>query len=106
MLARIAGILGPLPHYMVARGRSMRDRFTSDGQLFEYVDDIPGNIKGRRVRVVLPKKSSLKQRMRIDDELFLTFLSSLLSIDPCQRPTAQEALDHPWMRTGVYSDGL
>ncbi len=35
--------------------------------------------------------------MVADNEGFTSFLGSLLSIDPRQRPTAEEALAHPWL---------
>jgi serine/threonine protein kinase len=31
------------------------------------------------------------------DKAFLDFLSYLLTPDPSQRPSAQEALAHPWL---------
>ena len=48
MLARVVGILGEIPHYMIAHGRAMRDHFTTDGQLFEYVDSAATSAKGKR----------------------------------------------------------
>ncbi len=34
-----------------------------------------------------------------EDTGFLDFLTTLLQIDPELRPTAQAALEHPWLRT-------
>merc|ERR1712217_214142 len=55
LLARISGIIGPLPREMMHCGR------------------------------FVPQCSSLRQRMRTDDEQFLDFLSGLLRIDPTKR---------------------
>lgn len=44
---------------------------------------------------------NLKALTQVDDPGFLAFLSSLLSIDPEQRPTAAEALDSPWLRQAL-----
>lgn len=37
------------------------------------------------------------------DEGFVQFIQYLLTIDPERRPTAIEALQHPWLQT-VYPD--
>ncbi len=34
----------------------------------------------------------------MDDPEFVDFLSALLTIDPVKRPTAAEALEHPFMK--------
>jgi serine/threonine protein kinase len=31
-------------------------------------------------------------------QLFLEFVSALLAVDPDQRPTAEQALKHPWLQ--------
>ena len=33
-----------------------------------------------------------------DDQQFIDFLRYLLKIDPNERPTAEEALNHPWFK--------
>jgi serine/threonine protein kinase len=48
--------------------------------------------------ILLPKRTSLRHRVPSGDEGFLDFLSYLLTPDPAQRPSAEEALAHPWLR--------
>lgn len=48
------------------------------------------------MNILVPKKTSLANRIRTDDALFLDFLTSLLRIDPYLRPSAKEALQHPF----------
>ncbi|KAA6369646.1 MAG: putative Dual specificity protein kinase pom1, partial [Streblomastix strix] len=43
-----------------------------------------------------PKTTTLQQRMHTDDLLFVDFVTRLLTVDPDRRPTAIEALQHPW----------
>ena len=35
-----------------------------------------------------------------DRALFVDFIQKLLTIDPGKRPTADEALEHPWILSG------
>ncbi|CAA9989720.1 serine/threonine protein kinase, putative [Plasmodium knowlesi strain H] len=56
--------------------------------------------------VCYPSDNLLKRNFQIEDTLFLDFLLSLLQIDPCKRPNANEALKHPWLKPNTYHDGL
>jgi len=113
LLARIMGILGPLPAHMMATGRFVPQYFTQDGRLFRESQSPPPSSAAtmpvdphRSLHLLVPKRTSLKQRMRTNDEVFLDFLSSLLQVDPALRPSATEALQHPFLSTGRYSDGF
>lgn len=94
---------------MLSAGRFVPQYFTQDGRLFREVDyqceERPAVLE-RRIRIYLPKPSSLRQRLRTNDEEFVDFLSYLLRVDPAERPTASEALQHPWLTVGRYPDGL
>ena len=46
---------------------------------------------------LIPEESSLEDHLQISDVGFLNFLRDLLEINPQRRPTAREALDHPWL---------
>ena len=50
-----------------------------------------------QLEYLIPKKTSLKHRLPIGDPEFVEFIRFLLTIDPDKRPTASEALNHPWM---------
>lgn len=113
LLARIMGIVGPFPVSMLSAGKYVPNYFTQDGRLFKELE-VPPEVAAemiqpelvRRIQLLLPKRSSLRQRMRVEDEAFEDFLEFLLRIDPAQRPSASEALQHPWLQEGRYSDGL
>ena len=55
-----------------------------------------------KVHILVTKKTTLKQRMACDDEQFVDFVRWLLEIDPMKRPTAKEALNHPWLSESKY----
>lgn len=62
--------------------------------------------KTDKVQILVPKKSGLSYRLRTTDLYFLDFVRCLLRVDPTKRPTAAEALQHPWLTTCSYPDGL
>lgn len=113
LLARVIGILGPFPAHMMATGKLVSRYFLDDGRLFREVETepearLPGteDVPERQALLYLPKRTSLRQRMRSDDNMFVDFLSCLLHLDPACRPTAAQALQHPWLSPGQYADGL
>merc|ERR1719188_986252 len=106
LLARILGIIGDFPYHLMTRGRYVPQYFTQDGQLYQDIDGPACPERGRRLHLLVPKKTSLRQRMRTESEEFLSFLSQLLQLDPAMRPTASEALEHPWLSKCEYPDGL
>ena len=61
---------------------------------------------------LIPEESSLEDHLQISDVGFLNFLRDLLEINPQRRPTAKEALDHPWLshsydsNSSRVSDGI
>lgn len=93
MLARIVGILGPFPEDLLARGRHAHKYFVGQGHVYE---------RERSGQVVLlqPKGSPLRHRLHTDDELFISFVGSLLRLHPDDRPTAEQALRHPFITQG------
>ncbi|KAF8389653.1 hypothetical protein HHK36_024172 [Tetracentron sinense] len=50
-----------------------------------------------RLEYLIPKKTSLRHRLPMGDQGFIDFVSHLLEINPKKRPTASEALKHPWL---------
>eukprot|EP00929_Paragymnodinium_shiwhaense_P088382 TRINITY_DN486_c0_g1_i1.p1 TRINITY_DN486_c0_g1~~TRINITY_DN486_c0_g1_i1.p1 ORF type:complete len:729 (-),score=246.05 TRINITY_DN486_c0_g1_i1:350-2536(-) len=106
LLARILGIVGEFPYHLMTRGRYVPQYFTQDGQLYQEVDGPACQERGRRLHLLVPKKTSLRQRMRTDCEEFLEFLEALLQLDPAKRPTAAEALNFPFLTKLKFLDGL
>ena len=94
MLSRISAIVGPFPDGLLARGRHAHKYFV-DGVVYE-------RDRSGLPYLLRPKQTSLRARCHTDDELFLSFVGSLLAVDPDQRPTAQQALQHPWLATDPY----
>jgi serine/threonine protein kinase len=50
-----------------------------------------------QLEYLIPEKSSLRRHLQCLDSGFVDFLLYLLQINPRKRPTADEALQHPWL---------
>ena len=92
ILARIEGILGPVPQHMLSRGRYASRYYTADGKLYER------NKESGVVEFLKPKRTSLGKRVPQADAGMLDFISALLQVDPARRPSAIEAMQHPWLQ--------
>lgn len=91
LLARVIGIIGPIDQAMLAKGRDTYKYFTKNHMLYER------NQETNRLEYLIPKKSSLRHRLPMGDQGFIDFVGHLLEINPKKRPSASEALKHPWL---------
>ena len=106
LLARVIGIIGPIPEWMYEKGSTVNGMFCKEKLLFmeaDAVNDTNANISTtsvgkKKMHVIVPKRTLLKNRLHCDDQQFIDFLRYLLKIDPNERPTAEEALNHPWFK--------
>merc|ERR1712038_610238 len=55
-----------------------------------------------KINILVAKKTDLKKRLKCDDKHFIDFVRRLLEVDPLKRPTAKEALQHPWLTECQY----
>jgi len=46
----------------------------------------------------IPKKTNMSSRVNSNNKDFLSFLSKCLKLDPTQRFSAKEALNHPFIK--------
>ncbi|KAK1309056.1 Serine/threonine-protein kinase AFC2 [Acorus calamus] len=91
LLARVIGIIGPIEQGMLAKGRDTYKYFTKNHSLYER------NQETNRLEYLIPKKTSLRHRLPMADQGFIDFVAHILEINPKKRPTASEALKHPWL---------
>ncbi|MQL88747.1 hypothetical protein Taro_021319, partial [Colocasia esculenta] len=90
LLARMIGMLGPVDMDMLERGQETHKYFTEDYDLFHR------NEETDQVEYIIPEKSSLSRHLKCSDAAFVEFLMYLLQMNPQRRPTAKQALQHPW----------
>ena len=95
LLARVAGICGPLPPRLLA-ARHAHKYFTRSGDVYERDTDSGACF------VLRPKACRLAHRLGAPDGVppdpgFVDLVATLLAVDPEVRPTALEALKHPWL---------
>ncbi|KAH7432966.1 hypothetical protein KP509_07G048200 [Ceratopteris richardii] len=91
LLARVVGILGPIDLEVLASGRDTYKYFTKSYMIYERNQDTD------QLEYLIPKRTSLSHRLPMGDEGFVEFVRYLLQSNPSKRPTASEALLHPWL---------
>eukprot|EP00816_Leptocylindrus_hargravesii_P001733 CAMPEP_0196807098 /NCGR_PEP_ID=MMETSP1362-20130617/7036_1 /TAXON_ID=163516 /ORGANISM="Leptocylindrus danicus, Strain CCMP1856" /LENGTH=999 /DNA_ID=CAMNT_0042180861 /DNA_START=279 /DNA_END=3278 /DNA_ORIENTATION=- len=120
MLSRIESICGNFPRHMTKEGKYSKKFFLESGLLFEKEGGEDGSCSNHHEKnddddddnetyftIYQPKSTTLAERLGFDPDhtskdqtLFIHFIKSLLTVDPELRPTAQEALEHPWIVMG------
>lgn len=106
-LAKVIGICGQLPSDYYKHGRHSRKYFSKENLIFLECADSFSNPKGnKKLKYFMPKKTSLKNRMKCKDLVFIDFIRSLLTPNKCDRPSASQALQHPFITETRYKDGL
>ena len=113
------GIIGPIPEYMMKEGKLVSNFFTREGLIYMEAPDEdeesqsgihPAQRKKKvrnedeelKVHILVAKLTTLRQRLGTDDELFIDFVRWLLEVDPLKRPTAKQAMTHPWLTEAKY----
>lgn len=56
-----------------------------------------------KIHILVAKKTTLKKRLQCEDPYFIDFVRWLLEVDPLKRPSAKEALTHPWLTEQIYT---
>ena len=119
MLSRIEAICGAFPRHLIAKGRQSGQFFTASGLLYEKTDPDDESHDGSMssheedsYNIFQPKTTTMAARLGFEPDLlektdllpeeeecamFVDFVRQLLTIDPDARPTAEEALRHPWI---------
>jgi serine/threonine protein kinase len=105
---------------MYDKGKLCNDFFSKEKLLFMEINESLNNTnenifsslskskdsgnknKSKKMHILIPKRTSLKKRLKTNDENFFDFIKNLLEIDPNNRMSAQEALRHPWMTESKY----
>lgn len=96
-------IIGPFPDWMYEKGKLVKNYFTKEKLIFmdavsESANNTGDNVfnnlsksnsskhqKVKKMHLLIPKRSSLKKRLKTNDENFYDFLKSLLELDPNKR---------------------
>ncbi|WCJ19885.1 Protein kinase superfamily protein [Euphorbia peplus] len=91
ILARVIGMFGPIDYEMLVKGQETHKYFTKEFDLYHL------NEETDQLECLIPEESSLENHLRTSDIEFINFVRSLLEVNPSRRPTAKEALEHPWL---------
>ncbi|KAL1535526.1 dual specificity tyrosine-phosphorylation-regulated kinase 2-like [Salvia divinorum] len=92
LLARMVALLGPIDAEMLRDGQETHKYFTREYDLY-YIDE-----ETNEVEYIIPEEMALEEHLQIpEDPVFVDFMKCLLEINPARRPSAREALKHPWL---------
>ncbi|KAK7372493.1 hypothetical protein VNO80_05873 [Phaseolus coccineus] len=91
ILARIIGMFGSIDMEMLVKGQETHKYFTKEYDIY-YVNEETDELE-----FLIPEESSLEQHLQVTDTMFINFIRYLLCINPKRRPTARQALKHPWL---------
>ncbi|CAJ1971020.1 unnamed protein product [Sphenostylis stenocarpa] len=91
ILARIIGMFGSIDMEMLVKGQETHKYFTKEYDIY-YVNE-----ETDQLEYLIPEESTLEQHLQVTDTMFINFLRYLLCINPKRRPTARQALKHPWL---------
>jgi len=104
----VLGIIGPIPESLYKKCKLASNFFTREGLIYQSPEkdknlneSIP---RRKKIQILIPKRTSLKYRLKVEDANFLGFIKALLELDPEKRPSAKDALNHPWLTESVYPD--
>ena len=106
---------------MMKEGKLVSNFFTREGLIYMEAPDedeesqsgVPPSQRRRKprnddeelkVHILVAKKTNLQKRIGTDDAMFVDFVRWLLEVDPTKRPTAKEAMTHPWLAEAVYEE--
>ena len=99
VLAAQVAALGPLPAYMTHTSPNLSQMFVSGTAIYEI--DPKDHPPGAYLLEPLPHARLDRLLSKSVDDLtgVIPFVIDLMQMDPATRPTAQEALDHPWLES-------
>ncbi|XP_028793454.1 dual specificity tyrosine-phosphorylation-regulated kinase 4-like isoform X1 [Neltuma alba] len=91
ILARMIGMLGPIDLEMLVKGQETHKYFTKEYDIYHV------NEETNQLEYIIPEDWPLEQHLQVSDMMFIDFVRFLLSTNPRRRPTAKQALKHPWL---------
>ncbi|XP_022764996.1 dual specificity tyrosine-phosphorylation-regulated kinase 4-like isoform X2 [Durio zibethinus] len=91
ILAQMVGTLGPIDLEMLENGQETHKYFTKEYDLYHI------NEETNQLEYIISEESSLEHHLQVSDVGFIDFVRHLLQMNPQRRPTAREALEHPWL---------
>jgi serine/threonine protein kinase len=112
-LAKVIGLFGQFPEDVYKYGLNCKKYFTKEKVIILELDEKTnfeslraGWARKKKYKIFIPRKCSLKKKMKCEDLVFVDFVRSLLTPDRYSRLSAAEALKHPFISENRYVDGI
>jgi len=100
LLVSHMAVLGPLPKSMLREGALTEHYFTDLSETAQMKNGLVGKHDGRLCRLK-PRKTTVAQILSVhgcNDAELVSFINTLMQLDPKERPSATAALKHPWLQ--------
>ena len=99
-LYEMADFFGPFPKKLLAKGNQdiVKECFDDEGKIEGY-----SQLGSRSSLESGPWMEGLNEKER---EIFGSFLRAMMKIDPAERPTIKELLQHPWLHADDVASQL
>ncbi len=118
LLARVIGIVGPFPESLLRKSKLASNYLTKEGLIYQQPEDEEKseNVSGyeghqrhahrdnSKIQILIPKRTTLKHRLKVDDANFIDFIKCLLELDPEKRLSSKDAMNHPWIAESKYQE--
>lgn len=112
-LAKVISLFGPFPEDVYKFGLNSKKYFTKEKVIYLELDEkctfesLRAGFKAKKkYKLYVPQRTCLKAKLNSEDLVFVDFIRSLLTPDRYDRPSASEALAHPFLSENRYVDGI
>jgi len=100
LLASHLALFGPMPERLLREGALTEHYFTDAAEAAQMKNGLVGKHESRLCRL-RPRRTSIAHILAAhgcDDQELVSFICEIMKLDPQQRPSASDALKHPWLQ--------
>jgi len=100
LLASHMAIFGPMPERLLREGQLTEHYFTDTSEYAQMKYGLVGKHESRLCRM-RPRRTSVGHILAAngcDDQELVSFIEAIMKPDPKERPSASDALQHPWLQ--------
>ncbi|KAL9247893.1 hypothetical protein vseg_021273 [Gypsophila vaccaria] len=100
-LAMMEKVLGPLPRHMIQKATRGAEKYFRRGPRLDWPEGAESRESCRAVQKLEHVKELISRHIDSSKSCLTDLLYKLLKFDPSERPTAREALNHPFFKEHI-----